>query len=187
MTTIAYRDGIMASDSRVTVETEAGGIRHFRCQKLFRVTHPTHGESIIATAGESAPGLVFVDWYASGNFETPEILVHGEADFTCLVLDRRGLYEYDKWCRGEKIMEKFYAIGSGCKAALGAMHMGASAEKAVAVACRVDTLSAPSVVVMALGTGLAQRRADALARPKRARQSGSTSRTPPPPDSTPER
>ena len=134
----------MAADSRVTVETEAGGIRHFRCEKLFR-----KGAAIIGTAGESAPGLVFLDWYGSQK-APPQKLIDGDADFTVLVLTPRGLFEFDKWCRGEKILEKFYAIGSGAKAALGAMHMGADARKAVQIACKVDTLSSTPIVTMRL-------------------------------------
>jgi ATP-dependent protease HslVU (ClpYQ) peptidase subunit len=159
MTTIAYRDGFMASDSRVTVETEAGGIRHFKCEKLYRVTSPSLGECVVGLAGESAPGLVFLDWLQSEKPELVDRLIEGGGDFTALVLCRKGLYEYDGWCRGEKVLERFYAIGSGCKAALGAMHMGATARTAVKIACRIDTLSAPRIVTMALEKAPARRRA----------------------------
>jgi ATP-dependent protease HslVU (ClpYQ) peptidase subunit len=144
VTTIAYRDGVMASDSQVTVATEEGGSRKFKCEKLYR-----KGSAIIGTAGESAPGLIFVDWYGTKK-KAPSRLLAGEADFTALVLTDAGLFEYDKWCRGEKILEPFYAIGSGCKAALGAMHQGASAVRAVEIACLVDTYSSPDIVSMEL-------------------------------------
>lgn len=148
MTTIAIRKGVMAADSQTTTATEEGGSRKFKCSKLYRKT--VDGKDvIIGTAGENAPGLVFVDWYGTGQ-PAPEILVHGEADFTCVVLTANGLYEFDKWCRGELILEDFYAIGSGAKAALGAMRMGASAVKAVEIACQIDTYSSPPVVSMKL-------------------------------------
>ena len=147
MTTIVYRDGVMAADSRVTITTEAGGARVGRCEKLYRVKG-----CIIGTAGESAPGLVFIDWYKAGrkNDKVPEALILGSADFTALVLTPHGLFEYDRWCRGEKILNKFYAIGSGAKAALGAMHMGANAIRAVRIACEIDPYSSPPIVSMVL-------------------------------------
>lgn len=155
MTTIAFRDGILAADSRSTTDSESGGARVFRCEKLYRKrvkTAETGGiedDIIFATAGETFSGLIFVDWYGSGK-DVPELLVHGGADFSVLVLSRKGLFEFDKWCRGEKVLNTFYAIGCGAKAAMGAMHMGASAEKAVRIACLIDPFSAPPVVTMRL-------------------------------------
>ena len=170
MTTIAYRDGIMAADSRTTVDSEAGGSRHFRCEKLYAVKGKTgHAVAIVGLAGESAPGLVFLDWYRSGAKTGDARLLDGEADFTALVLTRKGLFEYDKWCRGERVQERFYAIGSGAKAALGAMHMGADARKAVMVACRVDPFSAPPIVTMAIGKAPVPPSDDAPDRPMAAR------------------
>jgi hypothetical protein len=145
MTVIAYRDGVLAADSRAVVNSDDGGLRHFGgSTKLFR-----KAGAVIATAGESAPGLVFVDWYGSGK-KAPERLVTGDADFVCIVLTKDGLFEYDKWCRGEKLEQPFYAIGCGAKAALGAMHMGASAEQACVVACRIDAYCAEPIVTMTL-------------------------------------
>ena len=147
MTTIAYRDGVLAADSRVTVDNGSGARMH-TCRKLFR-KRVTEGkkqfEVIIATAGESSPGMVFVDWYGSGK-PVPEIFLHIDADFTCLVLTPKGLFEYDTFCRGEEIEEDFYAIGSGAMAALAAMHCGKSALDAVRIAARVDTYTGGRVV-----------------------------------------
>ena len=154
MTVIAYRDGIMAADSRVSVSTEGGGDRIFKCEKLYRKTikekRRRKFDVIIGLAGESAPGLVFLDWYGSGK-EPPSSLIDGDADFTGLLLRPDGLFEVDKYCRPEKIIQpKFYAVGSGAKAALGAMHMGANAATAVAVACKICPHCAPPVVTMRL-------------------------------------
>lgn len=144
MTTIVYRDGILAADSRATYTSEEGGARAWGCDKLFR-----KAGAIIGTAGETGPGLVFVDWWGSGKPPPPQF-IEGDADFACLVLTKKGLFEYDKWCRGEKITHQFYAIGSGAKAAMGALYMGASAREAVAVACKIDPYTAPPVVWMKL-------------------------------------
>lgn len=156
MTTIAYRNGVIAADSRTTLETEGGGARMFLCEKLFRKTVTLNGEQqevIIATAGESSPGMVFVDWYGSGKDAPVDTFLTGEADFTCLVLQRDGLWEFDAYCHGIKILDEFYSVGSGAKAALAAMHMGASAAKAVEIACRIDHYSGPPVTTMRLSNG----------------------------------
>lgn len=147
VTTIAFRNGVFAADSQVTVQTDEGGSRKFRCEKLYRKETKDGAHVIIATAGESSPSLIFVDWYGSGKRPPKEI---AGTDFTCLVLRRDGLFEYDGYCRGDKVLEDFYAIGSGAKAALGAMHMGATAEQAVEIACRIDPYSAPPIVTMRL-------------------------------------
>jgi ATP-dependent protease HslVU (ClpYQ) peptidase subunit len=151
MTTIAYRDGVLAADSRVTVDYGSGARKH-TCKKLFR-KRVTEGKKsfdvIIATAGESSPGMVFVDWYGSGT-SVPDIFLHIDADFTCLVLTPDGLFEYDTFCRGEKIEEDFYAIGSGAMAALAAMHCGKSALDAVRIAARVDTYTGGRIVTETL-------------------------------------
>lgn len=148
MTTIVYRDGVLAADSRATYSTEAGGARMHSCKKLFRKTI-TEGKRkfdvIIATAGESSPGMVFVDWYGSGK-PIPDVFLHLGGDFACLVLRPDGLFEYDVYCRPEQIHEEFYAIGSGAKAALGALHCGKSAVESVRIACRVDPYSGGRVV-----------------------------------------
>jgi hypothetical protein len=152
MTTIVYRGGIIAADTRATISSEAGGSRLTKCEKLFRKCigkGKTREHVIIGTAGEGFPALLFVDWYGTGK-EPPSQLIDGDADFTCVVLTRHGLYEYDKYCRGEKQIGPFYACGSGAKAALGALYMGANAKRAVEIACLIDPYSAPPITTLCL-------------------------------------
>lgn len=150
MTTIAYRAGILAADSQVTYggDEDAGSRKH-RCQKLFR-KRAFGADVVIATAGEGPPGMLFVDWYGKKS-KPPAVLA--EAEFTCLVLDEDGLWEFDRWCRAEQIAEEFYAIGSGAKVALGAMHHGASAREAVEIAKLVDPYTGGEVKTMELSSG----------------------------------
>jgi hypothetical protein len=147
MTTIAYRDGVLAADSRLTVDYGSGARKH-QCKKLFR-KRITEGKKsydvIIATAGESSPGMVFYDWYGSGK-PIPDMFLHMGGDFTCLVLTPKGLYEYDVYCRGELIEEDFYAVGSGAMAALAAMWCGKSALEAVRVAARIDPFTGGRII-----------------------------------------
>jgi hypothetical protein len=149
ITTIAVRGGLIASDSQSTACSEAGGARLFKCIKLYRKFEGTAKEVILGTAGESFSSLLFCDWFGEGK-KPPDRFLTGGADFTVIALTRDGLFEFDRWCRGEQILDDFYAIGSGAKAALGAMHMGATAEQAVEIACRIDPYSRPPVTVMSL-------------------------------------
>ena len=152
MTTIAFRDGVIAADSRLTYSTEGGGGRKHLCTKLYRKRvgegRKAH-DVIIATAGESSPALLFVDWYGSGK-PVPEMLRDLGGDFTCLILTPKGLFEADVYCRPDQILEPFYAVGSGAKEALAAMHCGKSARDAVAIAARIDPYTGGRITSMTL-------------------------------------
>jgi hypothetical protein len=145
MTTIAYRDGVLASDSQETRTGEESASLKLSCQKLFRVqttrfnTPPGVGDPqdvIVATAGESSPGMAFVYWLQTDHDEFPEWL--RESDIAILVLTQNGLYEYDGCGLGQKRTERFYAVGTGAPYAFGAMERGASASEAVAIAAMYD-------------------------------------------------
>lgn len=152
VTTIAYDGERIAADSQETCETEAGGSTKHVCAKLFRKRIGEGRKAydvIIATAGESSPGMVFVDWYGTGK-EIPRVLIDHDPDFTCLILSPMGLFEVDKYCRPIERTEKFYAIGSGRKEALAAMACGKSAADAVRIAARFDNYTGGRVVTMSL-------------------------------------
>ena len=134
MTVIAGRSGLIAADSRVTW----GDDTHSQCEKLFRKKIGRR-DHIIGTAGGSYSGMVFLDWYGSGK-EPPESLTQLdlEEDFEVLVWDGRKLFTANHLCRLVPALGRFYAIGSGRKGAMTAMHLGASAQEACAVTCKVD-------------------------------------------------
>lgn len=148
MTTIAHRSGIIAADSRETWESDVGGATVSNCEKLFR-KRVGRRDVIIATAGGSYSGMVFLDWFGSGKPE-PSVLstLDLEEDFTALVLDRGKVYTANHLCRLVEDINPFVAIGSGRKAALAAMYCGRGAREAVAVACKIDPYSAPPIVTM---------------------------------------
>lgn len=148
MTTIAARDGCIASDSRETWTSDDGGSRVHTCKKLFRKRIGKGRKAydvIIGTAGESSPGMLFVDWYGSDS--PPPVTLLTEADFTILILKPKGLYVADAYCREVPILEKFFAIGSGAAAALAAMHCGKSAREAVTIAARIDPYTGGRIFV----------------------------------------
>jgi hypothetical protein len=155
VTVIAVRDGTIAADSRVTVDSEGGGSRAFVCTKLYLLKEM---EVVIGVSGEGFAALRFVEWYQTipmrkkGRKRRDTDFINGDASFSALVLHKSGkLEEFDRWLIPEEVMlgpdtQPFYATGSGCKAALGAMSMGATARQAAEIACRWDPYCAPPVV-----------------------------------------
>jgi hypothetical protein len=152
VTVVVVRDGVMASDSRATIESEAGGIRYVHCEKIYKI--PEMG-LIVGVAGDGFAALRFVEWLRTkptkkGRKKRDDMLVVGEADFSALVLHKSGkLEEYDRWLTPEEIVldvNQYYAIGCGAKAAMGAMAMGADAKRAVEITCGIDPLCSLPVV-----------------------------------------
>lgn len=150
MTVIAYRDGVLAADSRFTFHSDAGGSRVGTCNKLFAVTRAKQ-RWLIGLSGEGSPGILFLEWFKSGRKGAPEKLLSHKADFGALVISPRGeMFLYDRWCAPDPLTGEFAAIGSGSKAALAAMIMGAGAERACEVTTRVCPYCAPPIITLKL-------------------------------------
>lgn len=138
MTTIAYRNGILAADSRYTEESESGGDRMFQCRKIFQ-TLSTMREGYpfkqwVALAGDES-GLLFLRWVREGMDANDKPEFSKGDDFSALVVTLHGEVRradvYGTHCEPEPIMEEYHAIGSGAKCAFIAMDMDASALEAV--------------------------------------------------------
>lgn len=139
MTTIAYRDGVLAAD---TQQTDAHGCAHGRVVKVTR-----RGPILAAAAGQACHARKFLDWFRAGMNGEPAI---GDDDRNAdgiLFLPDGTVIEFSP--RGSKTVTcEFYATGSGMDYALGAMAMGASAEEAVRVAMRFDNCTGGEVTVL---------------------------------------
>lgn len=151
MTTIAYRDGILACDSEETHEDDKSGeVSFYHTDKIYRrkCKYSADGskklaksyDALIGTRGEIGPSLIAVDWWGTGE-EEPDDRMYSESQFDILVLQPDGLWTMDQYFRPWKINideEGYFAVGSGMKAALGAMYMGATAIEAIAAAIQCD-------------------------------------------------
>lgn len=150
MTTIAYKDGVIASDSRATYDDWTKS----KCVKLYRAKSkidPVKGDVIVATAGHSSASLLFLDWLeVGGEPRLHDRGVNEMNEFECLIVHKSGVWIGDRLCRLEVLEEEFWAAGSGRQAALAAMHCGKSAVEAVRIACRIDSFSGGRVVSMSL-------------------------------------
>lgn len=141
MTTIAWRDGVLAGDGRITIENDI-------------VTDTQRKVSVIG-------GYLF-GW--CGTVEQAEIMRrHLVKDkkglpklegITCILVEPNGtphIYEGNIW---NKISRKqYHAIGSGAVCALSAMDAGASAKEAVKIAIKRNVSTGGRVTSVSLKKG----------------------------------
>lgn len=146
MTTVAFRDGIMAADSRYS-ETSVGATRG---PKIFRKKVGKR-EALIGIAGDVWAAMLFVDWYGTNNTELYKTLTGMTDDgFSAMIWDKKKLFEANRYCRPTEIDEPYYAIGSGGVHAITAMDCGKSAAQAVQMAMKRDVYSGGRIVTLTL-------------------------------------
>lgn len=136
MTTIVCNRTSMAADKRVT------GGPMFKTTKIFRING-----SLIGFCGNLEAALQFVEWRRTPDTK-PEF---AENSFEALELSANGSLTY--WASqlvAMAVEDEFYAIGSGASLALGAMAMGASPKRAIAVAAMYDSGTGPDVQTLTL-------------------------------------
>lgn len=151
MTTIAYRDGILAADTGET----AGNSRLGRAVKIVRRADG----ALAAAAGNAVYAYAFKEWFRRGGEGQPP-----EAKSENNTFDRGVIFHADGRIEvfepGGKFFTAapYYALGSGRPEALGAMFAGASAIQAIKAAMVHDSdtfgdiaaLSHDGAVVMGL-------------------------------------
>lgn len=141
MTTVAYKNGVLAADRRITSQSDVTTDR-------FRKIGKTRDGWLYAWAGEVAAAQRWVEWVLAEEKE------HNapKGNYNGLLVSPRGwLEEYE--C-GRPIVYprsmKVHALGSGRKAAMGAMLAGASPERAIKIAASLDSSTGGGVDVVKL-------------------------------------
>lgn len=143
MTTIAYRNGIMAADSRAY----SGDRRPIGSKE--KVKRLSNGGLFAATSVKPGLSERFFRLVDSTGVTSD---FSEDFDITALVVLPSGeVYYYagSKSFSGP-LTGEYFAIGSGEDYAMAAMEMGAGPERAVEVATKFDVFSAPPVTVMRL-------------------------------------
>lgn len=143
MSTITYRDGIMAADSRAYNggRTPIGAkmkIHRLEDGSLLGVSSPVVGQ-----------GEALRDWFNAG----ADVSEHpSPLDFQALLVKANGevFYYSDTPFPSGPLAGPFWAIGSGEQYALGAMVCGATAIQAVEVAAGLDSMSQLPVAALTL-------------------------------------
>lgn len=138
MTTIAYRDGVMAADSKVGCGTTVRG----EIQKLYRVNG-----NVIGFSGALGTGLRFLRWVEAGMPDDRPSLPHDDGFRGLLARSDGVCLTFDSDLMAQQIDAPFHACGSGVEIALGAMAAGASAEEAVKIAAQYDVYTGGTIRV----------------------------------------
>lgn len=142
MTTIAYKAGVMAADSRAYAgfNTELG--QKTKIRRLF------DGTLIGCSTNRVGFAEAVMDWFERGRpTDTPKA---AEIKFTLLVVNPNGeaFYAFDDFNLAGPIRGECFAIGSGEAIAQGAMRAGADAPRAVEIACDLDVWTGRPVVTL---------------------------------------
>lgn len=155
MTTICYRDGIMASDSACSDE------RQF-LSKVVKIVRLQSG-GLFGAAGDADVRAV-VDLLTKvkmpRNLPAKKQIEELETDFSAILVLPKGrvFHVYcdyidegnGRWSGGLFEVDGYYAVGSGAAHAMAALEAGKSAKDAVSVACRRDFFSRPPIHVQSL-------------------------------------
>lgn len=139
MTTIAYKNGIIAADTLVTAND---------CAVDYETKiHKVGKQFVIACAGNMFAGYKIRDAIASGqDFKNLDIPTLKRENFSCFISDYKNLYYLDNEFYPQKLnKKKAHALGSGVEYALGAMEAGCSAVEAVKIGCKFDVRSGGNV------------------------------------------
>lgn len=150
MTTIVVdrKFKIMAADKLACV-----GGNNVKVTKITKVYSPKHEMMCcFATAGNYEQGALFEQWFYRALHEVQDDSTYPvEGDFNGLVLYEDGsLFLYLPGGQPIQIQDRFYGIGSGADAALGAIHMGANCSKAVKIASKIDNGTGLGVQIVTL-------------------------------------
>lgn len=146
MTTIAYRDGIMAADSLVT----SNDVRRGAVAKIGRFGVGIAG-GIVGYAGWSGLLDTVVSWLENGAPADARPTLHPDTSFSAIVVWPNGIVTIlDKTFIRTDIDGEFFAEGSGNEFALGAMAMGAKARQAVEIAARFDIYTGGRISTLSL-------------------------------------
>lgn len=138
MTTIAYRNGILAADGR---STSGHLIVNDKTTKIHRLSDG----ALFALAGNDAYEAPMLHALEDGG-PLPEYKFDNDGGFIAVLVEVDGtLKTYEGEGEFSFVTADFAAFGSGADFAYGAMEMGAGAEEAVTVACRRDKNSGGAI------------------------------------------
>lgn len=131
MTTIAWKDGVLAADRKMTYNG-AG----YKGTKLFRTK--THA---LAFSGDAGYGIKFVEWFRGDRTDPCPMDEHADVNVLVMDLETGRCAQWEEPGVPIPIEDKFCAIGSGHDLAIGAMSFGATAIEAVECASEWDNNS----------------------------------------------
>lgn len=135
MTTIAYRAGVMASDSRAYSGYKSSIGEKVKIERLK--------DGTLLGVSSTLPGAAenIRQWYKDG---CPKDTYYALPEkFTLLAVKSNGeaYYADDNLMLSGPLKAEYFAIGSGGDFALGALAFGSTAIEAIQIACKLDVWS----------------------------------------------
>ncbi|MDE4297112.1 hypothetical protein PXK56_18145 [Phaeobacter gallaeciensis] len=146
MTTIVYRDGVLAADTRAYSgnPTPIGSK-----QKIHMLA-----DGSIAGVSTTKPGIseAFIAWLNDGGDLGDTERLGSDLDLQALVVKQDGsvFYYHDSVVPSGPLYGQYFAIGSGDQYALGALSCGATADGAVAAASQHDPWTGGEIMKISL-------------------------------------
>jgi ATP-dependent protease HslVU (ClpYQ) peptidase subunit len=138
MTTVAWDENTIASDSRVSLTSEM--ILNNNTTKIFKLKNG----GVMGFAGGIAIALAFRKWF-DGEGDAPDL-----ADpYNCIYIDNKyRCWAYDGTAKVALRTEKRGAIGTGAKFAYAILDYGGTAEEAVRAGIKRDIWSGGKIKII---------------------------------------
>jgi hypothetical protein len=145
VTTVAYRNGVLAADTQLTCSDGSKLLAH----KIQRLVDGSH----YACAGDTTAILRVQRWMQRGMPSRPRPRIGKDLSIDLLLVKPDGTaWLLNEAFDFEPVENEFIAIGSGAAYAMGAMACGRTAVQSVKVAARFDvSTSAPIDIVQLAG------------------------------------
>ena len=143
MTTIAYRAGIMAADSRETIQNDEHSswyVLQDKCKKVIKLK-----DGSIFGGAHGSESIARLEDALRKGLHPPKL-----EDIAGLLVNPQGrmwLYEGNVW---QRVHGRYYSVGSGSIIAFAAMDAGATAIEAATIAARRDPFSGGKVTAVRL-------------------------------------
>ena len=138
MTTVVYKNGILAADSLVTYRGRRIGLTN----KVFEVkaTIITENNKIFSGSGCIMHYKLFADFLRGESIDKELFKSISEEGFDGIVIDKKTkeVTFYDQHLCPETVNAEFHCLGSGADIARGAMLMGATTKQAIECASISD-------------------------------------------------
>jgi ATP-dependent protease HslVU (ClpYQ) peptidase subunit len=136
VTTVVYRDGVMAGDGRETID-QGGSSMILRddCPKVYRLK-----DGRVFGAAHGSEAIERMLRALNEGQDIHKLTPHLE-DVVAIVVDKKGRIMVSEGIIWVRVRVPFYTIGSGSMFAFPALKAGVSAIEAVRIACECDPFS----------------------------------------------
>jgi len=162
MTTIAYRNKHLASDSKIS---DYDSMSSSYMKKIFKIAVPEYDEYsetmtenhyLVGIVGDMYAGLRFIKWLKNQNDSDKEFLQGLAEDyfFEAIVIDVEGsVCIYNNFLEPLNLGKiDFYALGSGAKIAMALLDYGASIEETIHYAKKYDMNTGGDIYILSFNS-----------------------------------